>query len=102
MKALLAAVKQSDPFALEVWEEYIDRLAQGIGMLLQTLNPDAIILGTIATHNKELVMNPLKQALPHFAWGVPLKYCRIEPSQLGNDIGKLGALALAIHGLNRS
>lgn len=102
MKALLAAVKQSDPFALEVWEEYIDRLAQGIGMLVQTLNPDAIILGTIATHNKELVMNPLKQALPHFAWGVPLKYCRIEPSQLGNDIGKLGALALAIHGLSAS
>ncbi|MCB1107639.1 MAG: ROK family protein [Chlamydiia bacterium] len=101
MKGLIEGIKGSDPFALEVWENYIDRLAQGIGILLQTLNPDAIILGTIATHNKELVMNPLKQALPHFAWGVPLKYCRIEPSQLGSDIGKLGALALAIHGLKR-
>ena len=99
MKTLIAAVKQSDPFALEVWEEYIDRLAQGIGVLVQTLNPDAIILGTIATQNKTLVMNPLKQALPHFAWGTPLKYCRIEPSLLGSDIGKLGALALAINGL---
>ena len=99
MKTLIEGVKQSDPFALEFWEEYIDRLAQGIGVLLQTLNPDAIILGTIATHNKELVMHPLKQALPHFAWDLPLKHCQIEPSTLGSDIGKLGALALAINGL---
>lgn len=99
MKCLIAAVKKSDPLALEFWEEYIERFAQGIGILLQTLNPDAIILGTIATHNKELVMNPLKQTLPRFAWKGPLEHCRIEPSSLGSDLGKLGALALAIHGL---
>lgn len=99
MKTLVQGVKESDPFSLEMWEEYIDRFAQGIGILLQTLNPDAIILGTIATLNKELVMQPLRQALPHFAWDAPLKHCRIEPSQLGKDLGKLGALALAINGL---
>ena len=102
LKELITRVKKSEPKALKVWEDYIDRLAQGIGILIQTLNPDAIILGTIATHNKELVMNPLKQALPHFAWGAPLKYCRIEPSRLGSAIGKLGALALAIRGLVQS
>ncbi|QVL57888.1 MAG: ROK family protein [Simkaniaceae bacterium] len=99
MKSLIAAVKKSDSLALEFWEEYIERLAQGIGVLLQTLNPDAIILGTIATHNKELVMQPLRQALPRYAWKAPLEHCRIEPSALGSDLGKLGALALAIHGL---
>lgn len=99
MKCLLEAVKKSDSLALEFWEEYIERLAQGIGVLLQILNPDAIILGTIAFHNKELVMNPLREALPRYAWKAPLEHCRIEPSQLGSDLGKLGALAVAIHGL---
>ncbi len=99
LKATLEKVKKSDPVALEFWEEYTERLAQGIGILLQTLNPDAIILGTIAIHNKELVMGPLEAALPRYAWKAPLEHCRIEPSQLGNKIGKLGALALAINGL---
>lgn len=99
MKCLLAAVKKSDPFALEFWEAYTERLAQGVGILLQTLNPDAIILGTIAAHNKELVMHPLNTALPRYAWEAPLKHCRIEPTTLGSNLGKLGALALAIHGL---
>lgn len=99
IKCLLAAVKKSDFLALDFWEEYTERLAQGIGILLQTLNPDAIILGTIAAHNKELVMQPLNQALPRYAWKAPLEHCRIEPTTLGSNLGKLGALALAIHGL---
>lgn len=101
MKSLVAAVKKSDPLALEVWETYIERLAQGIGMLLMVLNPDAIILGTIATQTKELVMKPLLAALPRFAWDIPLEHCQIEASKLGDKIGKLGALALAINGLSQ-
>lgn len=99
MKCLLSAVKKSDPLALEFWEEYIERFAQGIGILLQTLNPDAIILGTIAAHNKQLVMHPLREALPRYAWKAPLEHCRIEPTELGSDLGKLGALAVALKGL---
>lgn len=102
MKCLLNAVKKSDPLALEFWEEYIERLAQGIGILLQTLNPDAIILGTIAAHNKQLVMQPLQEALPHYAWRAPLEHCRVEPTELGSDLGKLGALAVALNGLTQS
>ncbi|MEM8727714.1 MAG: ROK family protein [Chlamydiota bacterium] len=99
MKCLVAAVRKRDPFSLEFWEAYTERLAQGVGILLQTLNPDAIILGTIAAHNRELVMDPLHKALRRYAWDAPLKHCRIEPTTLGNNLGQLGALALAIHGL---
>ncbi|NRA89843.1 MAG: ROK family protein [Simkaniaceae bacterium] len=100
MKVIIEAVKQKDRFALSVWEEYIERLSQGIGILIQTLNPEAIILGTVATHNQDLVMPPLKKALCRYAWKIPLDYCRIEPSALKGEIGMLGALALAIQGLN--
>lgn len=99
MKYLPSAVKKSDALALEFWEEYIEQLAQGIGVLLQTLNPDAIILGTIAAHNKKLVMQPLKETLPRYAWRAPLEHCRIEPTELGSDLGQLGALAVDLKGL---
>lgn len=99
MKCLLQAVKKGDSYALEVWEGFLERLAQGVGILLMTLNPDALILGTIAAHSQEFVMKPLLKALPRFAWKDPLAHCRVEASQLGDKIGKLGALALAINGL---
>ena len=102
MKCLAHAVKKGDSFALEVWEGFLERLAQGIGILLMTLNPDALLLGTIATHTHELVMKPLLKALPRYCWKEPLAHCRVEASQLGDNIGKLGALALAINGLRES
>lgn len=99
MKCVATAVKKDDAYALEIWEEFIERLAQGIGILLMTLNPDAIILGTIASHTHELVMTPLKRALAEYAWTMPLEHCRIEESRLSDQISKLAPLALAIEGL---
>ena len=99
MKNLAAAARVGDALALKIWGEFIERLAQGIGILLMTLNPDSIVLGTIAAHEKDLVMGPLQEALRRFTWDAPLKHCCIEPSQLGDDLGRLGALAVAMHGL---
>lgn len=99
MKCLTAAVKKDDAYALEIWEGFIERLAQGIGILLMTLNPDAIVLGTIAAHTHELVMAPLKRALSQYAWNMPLEHCRIEESHISTAISELGPLALAMDGL---
>lgn len=100
MKTLVTAVREKDSYALEVWEKYINRLAQGIGILLMTLNPDAIILGTIAIKNHDLLMKPLKNALSRFSWKEPLHHCHIQESKLGVEIGMIGALTLAIEGLS--
>ncbi|MCB1114836.1 MAG: ROK family protein [Chlamydiia bacterium] len=56
---------------LAFWEECTERLAQGIGILLQTVNPDAIILGTIAAINKKLVMPPYVRPYPAARGGLP-------------------------------
>lgn len=44
------AARQGDAFAVAEWEEFTDRVAQGIGNLIMIFNPDAIVLGTIAIH----------------------------------------------------
>ena len=98
MKSLITAMKKGDPLATKIWGEYIEKLAQGIGILLMVLNPDAIILGTVAVQTQELMMQPLFAALPRFAWKGPLAHCFIGVSKLGDKIGELGSLALAIDG----
>ncbi len=97
---LAAAVREGDRFALDQWDEFIERLAQGIGNLIMILNPAVILLGTIAIKEGDLVMNPLREKMPRYAWSWPLEACTIAPSTLGERIGDLGAIALALNGLS--
>lgn len=100
---LITAAQKKDPYALKVWDEFILRLAQGIGVVLMNFNPEVVILGTIAIHSGSLLLEPLKKQLPRFAWKENIHSCRIEISHLGDQISELSALALArIAGKNRS
>ncbi len=92
---LISAVRDRDPYALKIWDEFILRLAQGLGTVLMNFNPEVAILGTIAIHSGALLLDPLKKQLPRFAWKENIRACRIEASQLGDQISELSALALA-------
>jgi glucokinase len=98
---LIRALKAKDKFAATIWQEFIVRLAQGIGIIIQTLNPQAIVLGTIAIHAKDLLFKPLKKELAKFCWKSPLNACRIESSTIGQNISELSAIALAVSGYNK-
>jgi glucokinase len=95
VRMLLAAAKAGDAFALAEWEELTERLAQGIGNLIMILNPQVIILGTIAIHAGDFVMVPLREKLKKYAWPQALNACRVVPSTLEEKIADLAALAVA-------
>ncbi len=97
---LIRALKQSDPYAQEVWNGFIERLAQGIGIVLMAFNPEVVILGTMAMHAGPLLLDPLKQTLPRFAWKEALQACRIETSRL-EKISELSGVAVAVTGFRR-
>ena len=99
-KAFVEAVKTGDPFARIMWRGYIERLAQGIGTVIMFFNPEVIAMGTIAIHAGELLLSPLREALPRYAWKPGVEACRIVPSELGPGIGDLSALAVAISALS--
>lgn len=98
-KLFVEAAREQDPFAVREWQAYVERLAQGIGIIIMVLNPDMVVLGTIACHTGDFLMIPLKACLRRFAWGAALNACRIETSALGASIGDLGAIAVAMEGL---
>jgi glucokinase len=98
---LVNAVKKKDKYALKIWDEFIMRLAQGIGVVLMNFNPEVVILGTIAIHAGPLLLDPLKKQLPHFAWKENVHACRIEASTIGDRISELSGLALAKQALSK-
>jgi glucokinase len=99
MRALEEAVREGDPIAMEEWDGLVERLAQGIGILIMTLNPEVIVLGTIAIHAHDLIMAPLRTKLKRYAWKWPLDACEILPSTLGAKIAELAGLAVALDGM---
>lgn len=90
------ALRKKDPLAEKFWEEFTIRLAQGIGTILMTLNPEVLILGTIALHMEDLLFPILRKKLPLYAWPMPLESCSIVVTSLGEKISELAGLALAL------
>lgn len=98
MRAITDAVREGDPLACAVWDEVIERLAQGIGIVLMAFNPDVLLLGTMAVRERDLVMPELESRLPRYCWANVRAGCRIAPSTLGSRIGELAGLAVAVCG----
>lgn len=99
MEHLRAAATEDDPLAVAEWDALTERLAQGIGNLIMVLNPKVVLLGTIAIHAGEFVMQPLREKLPKYCWPWPLKECTVTTSTLGEKIGDYAALAVAVYAL---
>jgi glucokinase len=97
MKEICAAVRAGDAYACGKWDVFIEKMAQAVGILLQTLNPQAIVMGTIAIYDGDLFLPQMMERLPRYAWQSSIDVCRIEPSVLKN-IGELSAIAIAIDG----
>jgi len=101
MKEICGAVRQGDAYAVGIWAEFIERMAQAVGILLQTLNPQAIVMGTIAIHDGDLFIPQMRERLPEYAWAGSIEACsRIEASAL-KHIGELGAIAIGLDGVLR-
>jgi len=98
MRAVTEAYRKGDPLAVEVWNGVLGRLAQGIGIILMALDPQVILLGTMAIRERDIVMPFLMERLPRYAWKWPLEKCQIAPASLGDRIGDLAGLAVAVVG----
>jgi glucokinase len=100
-KALVAAAREGDAFAVAEWDVFIERLAQGVGNLMMIINPELVILGTIAVFEGEFLLAPLRERVKKYAWKWPIEACRIVPSSLGADIGNYAALAVGADGIRQ-
>jgi glucokinase len=97
--ALVKAVNAGNGYALGLWDEMCLRNAQALGMLINALNPEKIILGTIAWAAGPLFFDPVKKYLPQFCWEQPLSVCELVGAKLKHDIGYYAGAAVALNAL---
>lgn len=91
---VVIAAKEGNAFACRILEEVATYMGIGIANLIQIVNPECVVLGTIAVHAGDLLMVPLQAALKEYTWQRSLDACRLVPASLGDRAQDLAAIAL--------
>ena len=93
---VLAAARRDDALALRLVEETGYYMGWGIANLVNILNPDIVLLGTIAIAAGDLLLDPIRKTVSEFAMTRPAEAVKIEPAQLGDTLGDFAAIALVV------
>lgn len=98
-QAVREGAKAGIPLAVEMWDEICLRLAQGLGSVITTFNPEIVILGTAAYYAGDFLMEPVRNYLPRFTWKEMLDDCQVVVSSLGLKVGELAGASIALNNL---
>lgn len=94
-RAVFDCAGKGDPAALDVLEEFLDCLAEGIANLANILQPEIICIGGGLSGAGERLLEPLKErAYPLFYSRASERNPKIVLAGLGNDAGIIGAAVL--------
>ncbi len=95
-KSIAEAAKAGDKLAKEVYYLSAVRLGQGLSMLIDLLNPEAIVIGSIYTRDTALFEETVREVIAKEALPAAAAACRILPAALGESLGDIAALSLVM------
>jgi glucokinase len=87
--------RSGDPVALQIIAEVAHWMGLGLANLLHTLNLERIILGTLAVHAGDLLLDPIRRETERHCWPRLWDGVQILPAALGDASQDLAALAVA-------
>lgn len=94
------AASGGDPFAREIYEAVGRRLGQGLAVLVDVLNPERIVIGSIYARQRELLEGPAMEVLRRESLAIALSACKIVPAALGEQVGDYASLSVALQMLD--
>ena len=89
------------PDALEIYENCGYMLGRGLAVIIDMLNPEKIVIGSVYARAKDLLAPAMYRALQKEALPASLASCEIVPAGLSENIGDIAALCVAANGMNR-
>lgn len=95
-KIVFEAAIAYDPVAQEIVNISAGYLGKGLAVLIDILNPECIVIGSIYTRNEKLFKSHIEKILKREAIPAANKVCKILPAALGDKIGDYAALCVAL------
>ena len=100
-KTIAQAAQAGDETAREVYRLCGERLGQALSVLVDVLNPDRIVIGSIYARSGELLEEAMQRVLRRECLPQNLAVARVVPAELGETLGDCAALCVAEYGLTR-
>lgn len=88
--------RAGDRDALDVLNHVGRDLGRGLAMLIDILNPEVIVIGSLAYRLGDLVLKPAREVVAAEALPAAGEACRIVPAALGERLGDVAALCAGI------
>lgn len=94
-KDVAIAAAKGDQLAKEILSVSGSYLGRGLAVLIDILNPDTIVIGSVYARSERFIRPAMMRSLAAEALERSRRVCRIVPAKLGDAIGDIAALTLA-------
>ena len=95
-KTIADAAYAGDKTALEVYRICGTYLGKGLSIVIDLLNPEKIVIGSVFSRSKDLLWESAKEEVEKEALALSAGCCEIVPAALGEQIGDYAAIAVAL------
>lgn len=95
-KSVFEAAISGDQDAMEIIKISAEYLGKGLAILIDILNPECVVIGSIYARNVELLKPLIDKVLKKEVIPEALEVCEILPAKLGDSIGDYAALSVAM------
>ncbi len=96
-KTIADSADAGDPVAREVYRRCGEYLGRGLSILIDLLNPERIVLGSIYKRSENLLAEPAKKVIEKEALAASAAVCEIVPAELDDHLGDYAAVTTALY-----
>ncbi len=96
-RSIIEAAHAGDSTAASVLRAFGRHLGQALAVLIDILNPERIVLGTIYQTAREFLEAPMRTELHREALPETASACEILPANLGPHLGNAGAICATLY-----
>jgi glucokinase len=97
-KDIAEAASAGDKTALEIFEFSGKQLGKGLSILIDILNPQLIVIGSIYARCRQFIEPACMKIIKQEALEPSRSVCRVVPASLGDQVGDFASLSVAIIG----
>ena len=95
-KTIADAAHAGDETALEVYRTCGTYLGRGLSIVVDLLNPEKIVIGSIFARSQDLLWESAKKEIEKEALAQSANCCKVVSAELGEQIGDYAAIAAAL------
>ncbi len=95
-KTIADAAHAGDATALDVYRTCGAYLGKGLSIVIDLLNPELIVIGSVFARSKDLLWDAAKKEIEKETLQLSASCCKVVPAALGEQIGDYAAIAVAL------